>query len=30
LPSREATRTQLGVFSDAVFSLQGTFSDPST
>jgi hypothetical protein len=30
LASREATCAQLGVLSDAVFSLQGTFSDPTT
>jgi hypothetical protein len=29
LEGREATCAQLGVFSDAVFSLQGTFSDPT-
>ena len=29
LASREATCAQLGVLSDAVFSLQGTFSDPT-
>ncbi len=29
LPSREATCAQLGLLSDAVFSLQGTFSDPT-
>jgi hypothetical protein len=29
LPSREATCARLGVLSDAVFSLQGTFSDPT-
>ncbi len=29
LPGREATCAQLGVLSDAVFSLQGTFSDPT-
>ena len=29
LPAREATCAQLGVLSDAVFSLQGTFSDPT-
>ena len=27
---REATCAQLGVLSDAVFSLQGTYSDPTT
>ncbi len=30
LASREATCAQLGVLSDAVFSLQGTYSDPTT
>jgi hypothetical protein len=30
LPSREATCAQLGVLSDAVFSLEGTYSDPTT
>ena len=29
LPSRDATCAQLGVLSDAVFSLQGSFSDPT-
>lgn len=29
LEGRDATCAQLGVFSDAVFSLQGTFSDPT-
>jgi hypothetical protein len=29
LPARNATCAQLGVFSDAVFALQGTFSDPT-
>ncbi len=29
LEGRYATCAQLGVFSDAVFSLQGTFSDPT-
>jgi hypothetical protein len=29
LASREATCAQLGVLSDAVFSLQGSFSDPT-
>jgi hypothetical protein len=30
LPGREATCAELGVLSDAVFSLQGTFADPTT
>lgn len=29
LPSREATCRELGALTDAVFSLQGTFSDPT-
>jgi len=29
LPGRDATCAQLGVLSDAVFSLQGSFSDPT-
>ncbi len=29
LASRDATCAQLGVLSDAVFSLQGSFSDPT-
>jgi hypothetical protein len=29
LPSRGATCAELGVLSDAVFSLQGTFADPT-
>ncbi len=29
LPSRNATCAELGVLSDAVFSLQGTFEDPT-
>lgn len=29
LPSRDATCAQLGVLSDAVFSLEGSFSDPT-